>query len=144
LSSNQRQQRLQIRDDDEFNQVLGGGLVPDSLLLLGGDPGVGKSTLSNFGSNNNNNNNSRLDGVSNLGINGNNYPTSISNIDLSSNQRQQRLQIPDDDEFNQVLGGGLVPGSLLLLGLLYQATIEDYSEMLQSELALLYHRALFH
>lgn len=29
----------------EFDQVLGGGLVPGSLVLLGGDPGVGKSTL---------------------------------------------------------------------------------------------------
>lgn len=29
----------------EFNIVLGGGLVPGSLVLLGGDPGVGKSTL---------------------------------------------------------------------------------------------------
>jgi DNA repair protein RadA/Sms len=30
---------------DEFNRVLGGGLVPGSLILIGGDPGVGKSTL---------------------------------------------------------------------------------------------------
>jgi len=30
---------------DEFNRVLGGGLVPGSLVLIGGDPGVGKSTL---------------------------------------------------------------------------------------------------
>ena len=29
----------------EFDRVLGGGLVPGSLVLLGGDPGVGKSTL---------------------------------------------------------------------------------------------------
>ncbi|KAL2338013.1 hypothetical protein Fmac_012459 [Flemingia macrophylla] len=30
---------------DEFSRVLGGGLVPGSLTLIGGDPGVGKSTL---------------------------------------------------------------------------------------------------
>ncbi len=30
---------------DEFNRVLGGGLVPGSLVLIGGDPGIGKSTL---------------------------------------------------------------------------------------------------
>jgi DNA repair protein RadA/Sms len=30
---------------DEFNRVLGGGLVPGSLVLLGGEPGIGKSTL---------------------------------------------------------------------------------------------------
>jgi len=30
---------------DEFNRVLGGGIVPGSLVLLGGDPGIGKSTL---------------------------------------------------------------------------------------------------
>jgi len=29
----------------EFNRVLGGGIVPGSLILLGGDPGIGKSTL---------------------------------------------------------------------------------------------------
>lgn len=31
--------------DKEFNRVLGGGLVPGSLTLLGGEPGIGKSTL---------------------------------------------------------------------------------------------------
>ncbi|HOV99169.1 MAG TPA: DNA repair protein RadA [Bacteroidota bacterium] len=30
---------------DEFDRVLGGGIVPGSLILLGGDPGIGKSTL---------------------------------------------------------------------------------------------------
>ena len=30
---------------DEFDRVLGGGVVPGSLVLVGGDPGVGKSTL---------------------------------------------------------------------------------------------------
>ncbi len=29
----------------EFDRVLGGGLVPGSVILLGGDPGIGKSTL---------------------------------------------------------------------------------------------------
>ena len=31
--------------DQELNRVLGGGLVPGSLVLLGGEPGIGKSTL---------------------------------------------------------------------------------------------------
>ena len=30
---------------DEFDRVLGGGLVPGSIILLGGEPGIGKSTL---------------------------------------------------------------------------------------------------
>lgn len=30
---------------EEFDRVLGGGLVPGSVILLGGDPGIGKSTL---------------------------------------------------------------------------------------------------
>lgn len=30
---------------NEFDRVLGGGLVPGSLILLGGDPGIGKSTM---------------------------------------------------------------------------------------------------
>ncbi len=30
---------------DEFGRVLGGGIVPGSLVLIGGDPGIGKSTL---------------------------------------------------------------------------------------------------
>ena len=29
----------------EFDRVLGGGLVPGSLVLLGGEPGIEKSTL---------------------------------------------------------------------------------------------------
>ena len=32
-------------NDKELNRVLGGGLVPGSLVLLGGEPGIGKSTL---------------------------------------------------------------------------------------------------
>ena len=32
-------------NDQEFNRVLGGGLVPGSIVLLGGEPGIGKSTL---------------------------------------------------------------------------------------------------
>lgn len=32
-------------NDVELNRVLGGGLVPGSLVLLGGEPGIGKSTL---------------------------------------------------------------------------------------------------
>ena len=31
--------------DEELNRVLGGGLVPGSVILLGGEPGIGKSTL---------------------------------------------------------------------------------------------------
>ncbi len=38
------EQRIDMHDD-ELNRVLGGGLVPGSLVLLGGDPGIGKSTL---------------------------------------------------------------------------------------------------
>jgi DNA repair protein RadA/Sms len=34
-----------ILPDEELNRVLGGGLVPGSLTLLGGEPGIGKSTL---------------------------------------------------------------------------------------------------
>ena len=36
--------RLDLHDA-ELNRVLGGGLVPGSLVLLGGEPGIGKSTL---------------------------------------------------------------------------------------------------
>lgn len=32
-------------NDDELNRVLGGGVVPGSLVLIGGEPGIGKSTL---------------------------------------------------------------------------------------------------
>ncbi len=38
------QQRLPLRDK-ELQRVLGGGLVPGSLVLFGGEPGIGKSTL---------------------------------------------------------------------------------------------------
>ena len=42
--SNHDDPRIDMHDD-ELNRVLGGGLVPGSLVLLGGEPGIGKSTL---------------------------------------------------------------------------------------------------
>src|SRR5262245_13080987 len=36
--------RIPLRDR-ELDRVLGGGIVPGSLVLLGGEPGIGKSTL---------------------------------------------------------------------------------------------------
>jgi DNA repair protein RadA/Sms len=51
-SKPQRIQEVQAQEEmridmhsSEFNRVLGGGLVPGSLVLLGGEPGIGKSTL---------------------------------------------------------------------------------------------------
>ncbi len=38
------EQRMQLKHQ-EFSRVLGGGLVPGSISLIGGDPGIGKSTL---------------------------------------------------------------------------------------------------
>ena len=35
----------QVTGIEEFDRVLGGGLVPGSVVLIGGDPGIGKSTL---------------------------------------------------------------------------------------------------
>lgn len=34
-----------ITSDNELNRVLGGGVVPGSIVLIGGEPGIGKSTL---------------------------------------------------------------------------------------------------
>src|SRR5690606_22464417 len=34
-----------ITHDQELDRVLGGGIVPGSLTLIGGEPGIGKSTL---------------------------------------------------------------------------------------------------
>ncbi len=34
-----------LTKDTELNRVLGGGIVPGSLVLVGGEPGIGKSTL---------------------------------------------------------------------------------------------------
>src|ERR1700754_3807048 len=34
-----------LTPDKEFNRVLGGGIVAGSLVLIGGEPGIGKSTL---------------------------------------------------------------------------------------------------
>ena len=42
--STQKETRLAC-PDQELNRVLGGGLVPGSVSLLGGEPGIGKSTL---------------------------------------------------------------------------------------------------
>lgn len=39
-------ERLRLKlSDPEFNRVLGGGVVVSSLILIGGEPGIGKSTL---------------------------------------------------------------------------------------------------
>lgn len=38
-------QRRIVLPDTEINRVLGGGIVPGSLILFGGEPGIGKSTL---------------------------------------------------------------------------------------------------
>jgi DNA repair protein RadA/Sms len=43
--SNHDDPRIDMQDA-ELNRVLGGGLVPGSIVLLGGEPGIGKSTLS--------------------------------------------------------------------------------------------------
>ena len=40
-----RRQRIWIPGDEELNTVLGGGIMQGSITLIGGDPGVGKSTL---------------------------------------------------------------------------------------------------
>jgi DNA repair protein RadA/Sms len=39
-----RENRI-LTPDQELNRVLGGGIVPGSLVLIGGEPGIGKSTL---------------------------------------------------------------------------------------------------
>ncbi len=41
---NTKNPRLNSKDE-ELNRVLGGGIVPGSLILIGGEPGIGKSTL---------------------------------------------------------------------------------------------------
>lgn len=40
----EKEERI-ITPYEELNRVLGGGIVPGSLVLIGGDPGIGKSTL---------------------------------------------------------------------------------------------------
>lgn len=46
LSDIKHQEHARIKlNDTELNRVLGGGLVPGSLILFGGEPGIGKSTL---------------------------------------------------------------------------------------------------
>src|SRR5437016_5084242 len=44
LSSRSEEPSRRLSGIAEFDRVTGGGLVPGSALLLGGDPGVGKST----------------------------------------------------------------------------------------------------
>jgi len=48
IAINDVENRKEVRyrtPDEELNRVLGGGLVPGSLQLFGGEPGIGKSTL---------------------------------------------------------------------------------------------------
>lgn len=67
---------------DEFDRVLGGGLMPGSVVLLGGDPGIGKSTLA-------------MQACANL-----NAPVLYVSGEESSKQiklRAERLKITSDD-----------------------------------------------
>lgn len=43
---NTKEQKRFKTDIDELDRVLGGGIVPGAVTLIGGDPGIGKSTLS--------------------------------------------------------------------------------------------------
>ena len=46
LSADGSKDEIRIKTNiEEFDRVLGGGLVPGSVVLIGGDPGIGKSTL---------------------------------------------------------------------------------------------------
>ncbi len=45
LAAANREPERRVTGIAEFDRVTGGGLVPGSALLIGGDPGVGKSTL---------------------------------------------------------------------------------------------------
>ncbi|MCH7411076.1 DNA repair protein RadA [Belliella sp. DSM 111904] len=42
---NYEEQPRLVTNDQELDRVLGGGIVPGSLVLIGGEPGIGKSTL---------------------------------------------------------------------------------------------------
>src|SRR5574339_219896 len=42
--STEESPRMQV-PVEEFSRVLGGGIVPGSIILIGGDPGIGKTTL---------------------------------------------------------------------------------------------------
>ena len=42
--SSEQARRIDLKNE-EFNRVLGGGIVPGSMILIGGEPGIGKSTL---------------------------------------------------------------------------------------------------
>jgi DNA repair protein RadA/Sms len=45
LTASEKEPGRRVTHVNEFDRVAGGGLVPGSALLVGGDPGVGKSTL---------------------------------------------------------------------------------------------------
>ena len=113
------------RSNDSF-----GGSSSVAQALLGGKTSIGANRISS-GDGGLNNNQSWLDGIDTArssGIDGwigdelntmGNRPVSITNInesDDNAQSRKQRIRIPDDDEFTNVLGGGFMPGSLLLLG----------------------------
>jgi DNA repair protein RadA/Sms len=69
----------------EFDRVLGGGIVRGSVVLLGGDPGVGKSTLMMQLA-------SSVKGQKILYVSGEESPRQIK-------LRAERLQMPKDDSF---------------------------------------------
>lgn len=45
VSPEKKEEKKFLTSSSELNNVLGGGIVPGSLILLSGEPGIGKSTL---------------------------------------------------------------------------------------------------
>lgn len=73
----------------EFDRVLGGGIVPGSVILLGGDPGIGKSTL-------------LLQALASLAGRSSEDPRAILYVSSEESARQVRLRaerlLPEDPE----------------------------------------------
>ena len=44
-SISSKEEKRMVTSDGELNRVLGGGIVPGSIILVAGEPGIGKSTL---------------------------------------------------------------------------------------------------
>ncbi len=74
----------------ELDRVLGGGLVPGSLVLLGGAPGIGKSTLTNMVL-------AHLEhaGVSTLYVSGEESAEQVQAAGRAAGRRGRRRRLPD-------------------------------------------------
>jgi len=99
LKSLNRDNFLRIKTgSEETDRVLGGGIVPGSLILIGGDPGIGKSTLVLQTASNLSKNNGKI-----LYVSGEESPSQIKIRSDRLKANEENIYVLGETEINDIL-----------------------------------------